>query len=209
MVIRPHAFAFAIGCLALAHPAFASDLRLTGVLVSGPSSVAIIAGADGREKVYRLGNEILPGATLAEVSAHGIMLLRDRRREWLPLVGGSGAPVAPTPQPLQVPQKPAETNAGMAMAAEAGSKFSAGLAKPGSITPVPGGGVQLNEVTADGAYAALGLRPGDVLRSINGNPVDSGKDLNALARQLASGASGQVEVLRDGQVSVLHFGRAH
>jgi general secretion pathway protein C len=208
MIMRAHALALVIGCLALARPAAASDLRLTGVLVSGPASVAIIAGADGREKVYRLGNEILPGATLEEVSAHGIMLLRDRRREWLPLVGGSGAPVAPAPQPLQVPQKRPETSAGMAMGGEPRSKFNAELAKQGSTTPAPGGGVQLNEVTPDGAYAAIGLRPGDVLRSVNGNPVDSAKDLNALARQVASGASGQVQVVRDGEVSVLHFGQA-
>src|SRR5688572_11247471 len=78
--------------LALARPAAASDLRLTGVLVSGAASLAIIAGPDGRDKVIRVGQEINPGATLDEVSANGVVVLRNQRREWLPLVGGSAAP---------------------------------------------------------------------------------------------------------------------
>lgn len=119
----------------------ASGLRLTGVMVSGPASMAIIAGADGREKAYRLGHEILPGATLAEVSAHGIMIARDRGRQWLPLVGGSGAPERLVVPAAQVPPRVAEPKAGIAVGtssvaepAERRSKFSPELAKQNEDT---------------------------------------------------------------------------
>jgi len=201
--------ALALGGIHTSRAQEANGLRVTGVMVSGPASRAIIAGADGREKVYRLGNEIHPGATLEEVSAHGIVIARDRRREWLPLVGGSGAAgrsAAPAPQVLQIsPQRPPEAKA---EPQERSSKFSAELAKQGATTPAPGGGFQLNDVAPDGAYAAIGLRPGDVLRSVNGNAVHSSKELNALAREVASGQPGSVEIVRDGEVSVLRFGQA-
>jgi hypothetical protein len=82
--------------------AAASDLRLTGVLMSGAASLAIIAGPDGRDKVVRVGQEINPGATLGEVSSYGVVVLRNQRREWLPLVGGTAAaprPFVAAPQP--------------------------------------------------------------------------------------------------------------
>jgi hypothetical protein len=77
--------------LSVAGAVTAQEIRLTGVLVSGPASMAIIA-ADGRDQVVRIGQEINPGATLDEVSANGVVVLRNQRREWLPLVGGSAAP---------------------------------------------------------------------------------------------------------------------
>jgi hypothetical protein len=90
-------FALIAGGLALsiAGAAAAQEIRLTGVLVSGPASMAIIA-ADGRDKVVRIGQEINPGATLGEVSPNGVVVLRNQRREWLPLLGGTAAP------PLQI-----------------------------------------------------------------------------------------------------------
>jgi hypothetical protein len=89
--------------IVIAWPAAAQDIRLTGVMVSGPASLAIVTGPDGRDKVVRIGQEINPGATLGEVSAHGVVVLRNQRREWVPLVGGAAA----APSPVTVaPQQP-------------------------------------------------------------------------------------------------------
>lgn len=95
-------FALIVGGLALsiAGAVTAQEIRLTGVLVSGPASMAIISGPDGRDKVVRIGQELNSGATLDEVSANGVVVLRNQRREWLPLVGGTAAP------PLQFPSGP-------------------------------------------------------------------------------------------------------
>ena len=107
-------FAFIVGGLAfsIAGAVAAQEMRLTGVLVSGPASMAIVSGPDGRDKVVRIGQEINTGATLDEVSANGVVVLRNQRREWLPLVGGSAAPplqFSGAPQPkLTIPAAPSQ-----------------------------------------------------------------------------------------------------
>jgi hypothetical protein len=100
-LVSSKGFALIVGALAfsVAGAVAAQEIRLTGVLMSGPASMAIIA-ADGRDKVVRVGQEISPGATLGEVSPNGVILVRNQRREWLPLVGGTAAP------PLQFPSGP-------------------------------------------------------------------------------------------------------
>jgi hypothetical protein len=92
LAVRAPALLGALLSIAIAWPAAAQEIRVTGVLVSGPASMAIVSGPDGRDKVVRIGQEINSGATLDEVSANGVVVLRNQRREWLPLVGGSAAP---------------------------------------------------------------------------------------------------------------------
>ena len=95
-------FALIVGGLALsiAGAVAAQEIRLTGVLVSGAASLAIVSGPDGRDKVVRIGQEINAGATLGEVSSNGVVVLRNQGREWLPLVGGTAA------APVQFPGAP-------------------------------------------------------------------------------------------------------
>src|SRR3546814_14285992 len=60
----------------------------------------------------------------------------------------------------------------------------------------------------DGAtFRAAGLRPGDVIRSVNGRPIGSASDAAALANQIAPGARLALEVERGASV-VPEIGRA-
>ena len=53
----------------------------------------------------------------------------------------------------------------------------------------------------DGAtFRAVGLRPGDVIRSVNGRPIGSAGDAASLAAQLAPGARISLEVERGASV---------
>ena len=53
----------------------------------------------------------------------------------------------------------------------------------------------------DGAvFRAAGLRPGDVIRSVNGRPIGSAADAAALASQFAPGARVSLEVERGASV---------
>jgi len=76
----------------------------------------------------------------------------------------------------------------------------------GAVVPDPAGGFQMKKVTPDSLYSRLGLRAGDVLRSVNGAPIDSPEQLMVLYRQLSEGGQGQVEVLREGRPEALHYG---
>jgi S1-C subfamily serine protease len=76
----------------------------------------------------------------------------------------------------------------------------------GLFAPNPNGGFQVENVKLGSVYARMGLRVGDVLRGVNGRPVDSTEQLMVRHQQLNEGGHGEVEVLREGQPQTLHFG---
>ncbi|HMO12074.1 MAG TPA: PDZ domain-containing protein, partial [Actinotalea sp.] len=57
----------------------------------------------------------------------------------------------------------------------------------------------VEQVTAGSPAAAAGLRAGDVVVAIDGRPVNGAESLTGYVRALASGASAQLTVVRDGQ----------
>jgi general secretion pathway protein C len=87
--------------------ASATNYQLTGVVADGSSSVAIIV-ADGTPKALRVGKELAPGITLAEVHPRYVMLsdggvmkrvdLATDAKAAAPMGGPGAAPGAP-PQP--------------------------------------------------------------------------------------------------------------
>lgn len=86
--------------------ASATNYQLTGVVADGSSSVAIIV-ADGTPKALKVGKELAPGITLAEVHPRYVMLsdggvmkrvdLATDAKAAAPMGGPAGAPGAPPP----------------------------------------------------------------------------------------------------------------
>ena len=60
-----------------------------------------------------------------------------------------------------------------------------------------GEGVLVNEVFEKDPAASAGIRPGDIITKIDGNPVDSPNRLSRLVAGLIPGATTKVEVVRD------------
>jgi S1-C subfamily serine protease len=76
------------------------------------------------------------------------------------------------------------------------------------IVPNAGGGFLVREVQPDGLYAKLGVRVGDVVRSINGQPVNTMDDVMKVYQQL--GGVGQasavsIDVTRAGENKSLTY----
>ncbi len=65
---------------------------------------------------------------------------------------------------------------------------------------------QLEHAKPGSFYSRLGLRPGDVLRTVNGNPVDSTGRVTEFYQQLRDGKQGEVEVLRQGRLERIRYG---
>jgi S1-C subfamily serine protease len=64
-------------------------------------------------------------------------------------------------------------------------------------------GVLVRDVAPGGPAATAGIRPGDIITTVNGQPVRTPEDLIAALRQTKPGDQAQVQVVRDGQTTTL------
>jgi type II secretory pathway component PulC len=188
---------------------------LTGVASGGRAAIAIIAdaGAGGRESAYRIGDQIRAGVTLVEVSRNGAVVARGDMRERLPLTRSvkteNPRPGDSEASSLRVDSPMVAAGSGHGVAGRSPLRrrnFAPEVLRQGAMVPDPAGGFQMKKVMPDSLYSKLGLRAGDVLRSVNGAPIDSPEQLTALYRQLSEGGQGQVEVLREGRPEALRYG---
>ena len=162
----------------------------------GGEGSAIIAGQDGQQNVYRVGVEVAPGVTLAEVGFDHVVLSRGGTRELLYLDQSGTAPSAQT------------------LVATAQASGAAPGAPPGPLTAdaarsgiafaprAEGGrvvGLEVQPGADGGAFAAAGFRPGDVITAVNGKAVSGPADGAALAGALKPGTSISVTVKRGDQ----------
>lgn len=170
-------------------------LQLFGTRInegSGQGS-AIIAGPDGIQSSFAVGEEIMPGVTLKEVGFDHVLIDRGGRAETLfldqsgggdagagspadggapaPMAGGAPAPGAPMPPPSPTPQS---------------------IQRDIAFAPrMDGGRVSGIVVSPKGqseGFATAGFQPGDIITQINGRPISSAGDLQSLQAQIRPGA---------------------
>jgi general secretion pathway protein C len=74
-----------------------------------------------------------------------------------------------------------------------------------TIVPNAGGGFLVREMQPGSIYEKLGLRAGDVIRTVNGQSVSSMDDVMRLYQQFGSADRVQVEVQRGGRSESLYY----
>lgn len=163
------------------------DLKLHGVRedrATGRGS-AIIALPDGTQRSFAIGEEIVPGVTLAEVGFDSATINRGGAREQIFLDQSRPAqavgPTAPT-----APAAPAATATRPAPNPQIQFRERVSGGRVNGISVGPG---------IDGGYAlrAAGLMPGDVIVSINGQRIESLDQARTIVRR----AQGEVSVIVD------------
>lgn len=173
----------------------ALGLTLYGVNINeatGKGS-AIIAGEDGVQTSYAVGDEIAPGVVLAGVAFDHVLLDRGGAGETLFLDQSGDAPVAAPPQPVAAMESGASGDLSPA-ALKAGIAFVP-RSEGGRVT-----GLSVQPQGDGSAFRAAGLRPGDVIRGVGGRPIASAGDAAALASQFTPGARLSLEVERGAAV---------
>lgn len=171
------------------------NLKLTGVTedrATGRGS-AIIQLPDGRQLSFAVGEEILPGVTLAAVAFDNVTINRGGAQEQLFLDQSQPAPVAvvdaaaaapapPGAQPQVVtPQGPVPASGPLANAIDLMPRLAGGGVNGVIVAPGRDGGR---------AFSAAGFQPGDVIVSVNGQRVTSLEQARA-----AMGSGGTVSVM--------------
>lgn len=170
----------------------ALNLSLFGIRANESSGggSAIIAGEDGVQMSYGVGEEVAPGVVLDSVAFDHVILSRGGIKESLYIDQSVPArTVSPGLEPGAVP--PASTQ-DVGLNAET-------LQKSIAIAPRNEGGRVTGLVLSprdDGTMLRIaGFQPGDIVVSVNGRPVSSASDI---ASQLRPGARLSIEVERGG-----------
>jgi general secretion pathway protein C len=180
------------------------NLVLTGIAMLGQRSFALISGQGKPETAYGVGEQIMPGVVLDAVEPDRAVIVRGGVRESLPFKElGAGLPSKTAP----VGASALTTGPGGAVLDRQSVKRL--LQRPdflsqALIVPNAGGGFRVGQVQAGSLYERLGLRVGDVIRSVNGQPINNMEEVMRLYQQFGSATEVNVEVLRSGTPQTLH-----
>lgn len=191
----------AVQAAAPVEPAISLTLHGVRGAMLGIPAVAIIAGPDGKQEPYRVGQEIAPGVRLSGIGREHVVVMRGGAPTRL--VFGAAAPVS-SPAQASVPPSVAAGGAAQtsAPAPATASVDPAALAAQSVFVPRLENGRQ-NGVTVQArgggeALAQAGLRPGDVITAVNGRALDSAERQSELAGELAGGKEAEIRFVRDG-----------
>jgi len=180
------------------------NLVLTGIAMLGQRSYALISGQGKPETAYGIGEQIVPGVTLDSVHPDRVVISRGGIRESLPfkdLGSGSIAKAAPVGASAL---RAGPGGAVLDRKAVKGLLQRPDFLSQALIVPNAGGGFRVGQVQAGSLYERLGLRVGDVIRSVNGQPINSMDEVMRLYQQFGSVKEVNVEVLRAGVPQTLH-----
>lgn len=158
---------------------------------------AIIAGADGIQNSIGVGEDIQPSVKLVAVRFDHVEIDNAGKRELLYLDQAQGAAVAAGTAAAPTLSAPQQTNATISgtipispQSIRAGISFSP-RSEGGRVT-----GIAVGQQGDGSAFEAAGFRNGDVIRSINGRPINAAGDAAGLLSQVQPGARLSLEVER-------------
>jgi general secretion pathway protein C len=170
------------------------SLALFGVRTNESSGggSAIIAGEDGVQNSFAVGEEVASGVTLDSVAFDHVILSRGGVKESLYLDQSVPAETVGPSTSVSSATTPATANADVGLNAETLQK-SIGFAPRNEGGRVTGLVLQARD---DGTMLRLaGFQAGDIVVAVNGRPVSSAADI---ASQIRPGARLSVEVERGG-----------
>jgi type II secretion system protein C len=190
-----------------------SSLRLKGVIAPTPgvAASAIFSTGSGKDLAVYVGREVQPGVKLKEVHPSYVLLSRNGVEERIELeaMRGGGATTAGTGRERGFRLNVARS--GENHYALSRKELDDALRDPnqlnylGQIGVPPGGGVRMEAAPAGSLASKLGLRPGDVIRKVNGQAVASPGDLARLYQQFATINTVTAEVQRGTSTVTLSY----
>ncbi|MEM7279716.1 MAG: type II secretion system protein GspC [Pseudomonadota bacterium] len=190
-------------------PATDLNLKLKGTLAADDPkyALAIIADNANKETVYALKASVANGVTLHAVERERVILNQSGRLTALELPKEFKGPSARTPS------RTPNTRAATASRSSAGSVRETLTQNASKLTdvirpqPYFSGGKQKGYRIYPGKdrrqFAALGLRPGDLVTEINGTPMNDPQQGLAVFRSLGDATSVTVTIERNNQPQTL------
>ncbi len=192
-------------------PLSSLGIVLNGILALGDAGFALVSVNGQPQEPFSVGQEITGGAILRKLHRDRIIIERQGAFEAVLL---DGANSSSEPHGLFVaPAEPAATgNTG------AGQNYTLARAvidkhlrdpqafqNSGQIVPNPGGGFMVRQIQPNSLYAQYGLRQGDVIRSVNGTPLNTPSDVMQAYQQFSNQPNIQIDIVRGGRPETLNY----
>lgn len=192
-----------------------TGIRLKGVFaVDGKTLSAAVLNMGGRDQAATLGQELASGVTLAEVHADFVVVSRAGIRERIDLDRydsrapklASGPSVAPVTQ-FRLNVASTGSNAYSLSRQELNSVLQdpRQMAFTGRIGVAATGGVRVEDAPGGSLLDKLGIKTGDIVTGLNGQPVNSPGDLARLYQQFGTLTSIRAEIIRGGTPVMLSY----
>src|SRR5438477_3099304 len=178
------------------------NMTLTGVAARSSGGCALVIVQGQPEAAFCSGEEISPGVRLDTVERDRIVIVRNGVREAVFMKDIEGAAALPPPPIVQ--------SAGTDRQIVDRRQLQQQLGRPeflnqALIVPNPDGGFLVRHVQPGSLYEKLGLRPGDVIRNVNGQPLTSMDDVMRLYQQFGTAQRVLVDVQRQGRTETLYY----
>ena len=188
-----------------------SALRLKGVIAPTPgvAASAIFSGGGGKDIAVFVGREVQPGVKLVEVKPDHVIVSRAGIRERVdldtprPIARGAGGRIVGFK--INVARTGANNFSISRKELDDALRDPNQLSYLGTIIVPPGGGVRMEAAPAGSLASKLGLQPGDLIRKVNGQTVNSTGDLARLYTQFATTSLIQAEVQRGTSIVQLSY----
>jgi len=194
-------------------PLSSLNLVLTGIVAAGDDSVALIS-ADGQpQAAFTLGEEVAHGAILHAVYPDRAILQRAGVLESLVLediaegLSGKGVSIQQgNTVSLDDQIKRIGANDFSVPRNIIGEKLKdPNFLRAAYIMPRKEGGFLVRKLTKGSLYEKIGLKQGDIITSVNGEPLNSIQDAMSHYAKLNTLNQVQVEVTRNGKPEMLQF----
>ncbi len=184
-----------------------SDYILTGLIADGAQDSWALISEDGFERIKRVGDEMIGGETVEEITAEGVWIISDGTRQLIPVRAADMAEMYQVVPPAFDETEPAEvTEVTVGMERLDLAHISDVFEDAGNliVTELADGSTGLDVVwiQTGALYDEIGLKTGDMILRINGNSVETA-DLIAQAGDGALGGVVSLEIIRDGARKVI------
>jgi len=181
------------------------NMTLTGVAARATGGCALVIVQGQPEAAFCSGEEVSPGVRLDTVERDRIVIVRNGVREAVFMKDAESGAAG-----VVVPPPPIVQSVGSDRQLVDRRQLQQQLGRPeflnqALIVPNPDGGFLVRQVQAGSLYEKLGLRPGDVIKNVNGQPLTSMDDVMRLYQQFGTAQRVLVDVQRQGRSETLYY----